>query len=194
MREIRQLHEQDKRVETGPVQFGEDWPGVFIRGDNAAYYAQALKHLLESEAGKGLYWLDRGQLEGLQSLLSGAVVGPAASFTEFTEVAPGVNQLDVQGGIFGGLKPAVPWLERAERLEDMSAKGRLRLWREDDGDVIVEVLPEEDGLVGNGASVQFCIPGTGGGRSPKTHAALLALMEAMAEDNREQPSRAPACR
>jgi hypothetical protein len=23
------------RVETGPVQFGDDWPGLFIRGDNA---------------------------------------------------------------------------------------------------------------------------------------------------------------
>jgi hypothetical protein len=33
--EIRKLPAQDKRVETGPVQFGEDWPGIFIRGDNA---------------------------------------------------------------------------------------------------------------------------------------------------------------
>jgi hypothetical protein len=31
------------RVETGVVQFGDDWPGVFIRGDNAAYYAMALE-------------------------------------------------------------------------------------------------------------------------------------------------------
>jgi hypothetical protein len=23
------------RVETGAVQFGDDWPGLFIRGDNA---------------------------------------------------------------------------------------------------------------------------------------------------------------
>jgi len=25
-----------KRVETGPIQFGEDWPGSFERGDNVA--------------------------------------------------------------------------------------------------------------------------------------------------------------
>ena len=28
----------DGRPETGPMQFGDDWPGVFIRGDNAVYY------------------------------------------------------------------------------------------------------------------------------------------------------------
>lgn len=26
---------QAERPETGPMQFGDDWPGVFIRGDNA---------------------------------------------------------------------------------------------------------------------------------------------------------------
>lgn len=31
------------RVETGVVQFGNDWPGVFIRGDNGAGYALALE-------------------------------------------------------------------------------------------------------------------------------------------------------
>ena len=30
------------RVETGVVQFGDDWPGVFVRGDDAAYYAGAI--------------------------------------------------------------------------------------------------------------------------------------------------------
>jgi hypothetical protein len=27
------------RAETGPMQFGEDWPGVFIRGDDALVFA-----------------------------------------------------------------------------------------------------------------------------------------------------------
>lgn len=26
------------RVETGPVQFGDDWPGYFMRGDNVVYF------------------------------------------------------------------------------------------------------------------------------------------------------------
>jgi hypothetical protein len=36
-----------ERVETGPVQFGSDWPGVFIRGDNALWYGQKLRVMLE---------------------------------------------------------------------------------------------------------------------------------------------------
>lgn len=44
--EVRKLPPVRERVETGPVQFGDDWPGVFIRGDNAAGFALALKDLL----------------------------------------------------------------------------------------------------------------------------------------------------
>lgn len=35
MTSFRQIEHVGDRVETGPVQFGDDWPGVFIRGDNA---------------------------------------------------------------------------------------------------------------------------------------------------------------
>jgi hypothetical protein len=31
---VRRLPAQEERVETGAVQFGSDWPGVFIRGDD----------------------------------------------------------------------------------------------------------------------------------------------------------------
>lgn len=75
---ITRLDEQEKRVETGAVQFGDDWPGVFFRGDNAALYALTLKQVLESEA-HCFDFLTRGQLEGLQSLLSSCVVGPFAA-------------------------------------------------------------------------------------------------------------------
>jgi hypothetical protein len=34
------------RVETGPVRFGDDWPGTFIRGDNAFYYAMSLRQVI----------------------------------------------------------------------------------------------------------------------------------------------------
>lgn len=43
---IRKLPAVDDRVETGPVQFGDDWPGVFIRGDNAFGYAMALEAIV----------------------------------------------------------------------------------------------------------------------------------------------------
>jgi hypothetical protein len=48
MTEIRKIDiELDERVETGPLQFGDDWPGLFIRGDNAAYYAMVLRYHLD---------------------------------------------------------------------------------------------------------------------------------------------------
>lgn len=34
------------RVETGPVQFDDDWPGVFIRGDNAFMFASSLEWVI----------------------------------------------------------------------------------------------------------------------------------------------------
>lgn len=34
------------RAETGPMQFRDDWPGVFIRGDNAFAMAMALEQAL----------------------------------------------------------------------------------------------------------------------------------------------------
>jgi hypothetical protein len=35
------------RIETGAVQFGKDWPGLFIRGDNAAWLAFQLNQAIE---------------------------------------------------------------------------------------------------------------------------------------------------
>jgi hypothetical protein len=34
------------RMESGPLQFGDDWPGVFLRGDHALHYAFTLKQYL----------------------------------------------------------------------------------------------------------------------------------------------------
>lgn len=74
MTEIRQLPAQQERVETGPVQFGDDWPGVFIRGDHAGWYAMNLKHVLESDL--PLDFLLASNLRNLQQDLAGCVVGP----------------------------------------------------------------------------------------------------------------------
>lgn len=35
------------RVETGAVQFGDDWPGLFIRGDNAYSLMMWIRRLTE---------------------------------------------------------------------------------------------------------------------------------------------------
>jgi len=36
------------RAETGPMRFGDDWPGVFIRGDNAFFYMKVCEALTAS--------------------------------------------------------------------------------------------------------------------------------------------------
>lgn len=64
------------------------------------------------------------------------------------------------------------------RLEDMSPNGHLRVTLDSCGDAIVEVFNGEDF-----ARVEFCSPGSGGGQSPRTRQALIALMVAIEEDN-----------
>lgn len=71
--EIRQLPAVYKRVETGPVQFGDDWPGVFIRGDSAGYYALQLGRLLEDANDPFAPVI----LRQLQQVLACCIVGPA---------------------------------------------------------------------------------------------------------------------
>lgn len=84
------------------------------------------------------------------------------------------------------MRPQAPCNRFIVRKEDMSVTGRLRLLRQEDGDMCVAIIDDE----GNQASVEFCTPGSGGGKSPKTLAALRALALAMMEDNEQDPSRA----
>lgn len=82
---------------------------------------------------------------------------------------------------------AAPWPATRDvaRLDDMSPSGHLRITLDNDNDVCVEVF--------NGqrfASVEFCNGGGGGGQSPRTRLALIALMVAMEADTAENRSRA----
>lgn len=56
------------RPETGPMKFGDDWTGVFIRGDNAGYYAMLLREALPQIE----HPISRGMLEGLLKTLEGS--------------------------------------------------------------------------------------------------------------------------
>ena len=68
------------RVETGPIQFGDDWPGTYFRGDNAGWYGMLLKNLLDTveqsiKDGKMEYSiLELCTLRGLQTNLSGCLL------------------------------------------------------------------------------------------------------------------------
>lgn len=80
--EIRQLPAQSERVECGAIQFGDDWPGVFIRGDNAGYYAMMLRGLLDGTFDIKKDAILRVQIESLQRSLAGCVLGPAAEMVK----------------------------------------------------------------------------------------------------------------
>jgi hypothetical protein len=43
---VTKLPAVEPRLETGPVQFGDDWPGLFLRGDYAAPMGFLLKGVL----------------------------------------------------------------------------------------------------------------------------------------------------
>lgn len=68
------------RIETGPIRFGEDWPGTFIRGDDSAFLSGQLKMALDllkrvdfTKLDLGVTKLDdvimRSALEGLLNTL-----------------------------------------------------------------------------------------------------------------------------
>ena len=40
---VPNLPAADTRIATGAIRIGEDWPGVFIRGDEALAFARALR-------------------------------------------------------------------------------------------------------------------------------------------------------
>ncbi|HFH3083630.1 TPA: hypothetical protein ACGJRU_003035 [Pseudomonas aeruginosa] len=76
----------------------------------------------------------------------------------------------------------LPLCEFFERREDMGS-GRLRLILDGDSDVCVAVISDE----GEMADVEFCVPFSGGGRSPKVRQALLDLCRAIRDENASNP-------
>lgn len=78
--------------------------------------------------------------------------------------------------------------EPVERFEDMSPRGKLSIMVQDDGDIIVGIIPTS--LEASRQFVQtaeFCTIGAGGGQSPNTREALRALIHAIKKDNKEYP-------
>lgn len=58
------------RVETGALEINDDWPGVFIRGDNAMHYAMSIKQaLVKLEAEPNLDIHSALAISSLKSLL-----------------------------------------------------------------------------------------------------------------------------
>lgn len=84
-------------------------------------------------------------------------------------------------------EPQITWPEakRVERSDDMSPHGDgvLQVMLDSDHDVVVSIRE-----LHQTSSVEFCT-GPGGGHSPKTREALIALMVAIEQDNKARPDR-----
>jgi len=59
------------RPETGKMKFGDDWSGIFIRGDNAKHYSIQLKQVL-SDVGSEAGMFAKTTLKGLIELMESA--------------------------------------------------------------------------------------------------------------------------
>ena len=69
------------------------------------------------------------------------------------------------------------------RYGDMSQTAHIRVGLDGDSDVYVSIYDDQ-----GGASIEFCTQCAGGGKSPRTREALIALMIAIEADNAETPS------
>jgi hypothetical protein len=63
------LPEGQQRIESGPLQVNEDWPGTFIRGDNAIYYAFSLQLMLDRLKREGIQLIPFGEENILKNLI-----------------------------------------------------------------------------------------------------------------------------
>ena len=57
------------RIETGPTQFGSDWPGLFVRGDDCMRFACALQAFLERHPIGNYDAIDSAPVKGLLEML-----------------------------------------------------------------------------------------------------------------------------
>lgn len=73
----RKFDAQEERV-GGPIQFGDDWPGIFLRGDNAAYLAFLLRSVINQDGGP-LHPITKVALEGYIEALAGCIVRPTTA-------------------------------------------------------------------------------------------------------------------
>lgn len=68
---IESFYSDSARIESGPVKPVGDWTGVFIRGDNANYYALLLDQILEQTQSDDVITIT--QLKNLSKLLKSSL-------------------------------------------------------------------------------------------------------------------------
>jgi hypothetical protein len=67
--DVRKFPEQEERVESGPIQFGNDWPGLFLRGDDCMGYITTIQLHMQAPTN-----YTRKMMESLLKQLSSSLV------------------------------------------------------------------------------------------------------------------------
>jgi hypothetical protein len=97
-----------QRAETGPMQFGQDWNGIFIRGGNAGYMAFELKHLLKAME----ELLETRNVDLFVSKIGGPISGPVHSLNMVIDCLSSSHQ-DATGVTVQHMKPFAECFERS---------------------------------------------------------------------------------
>lgn len=81
-----------ERIETGVVQFGDDWPGIFIRGDNAKMYELSLTIAIATIT----RLLSDGALPMEERIALSVITGLRDILREADKFAPGNEKVAIQ--------------------------------------------------------------------------------------------------
>lgn len=84
---VRRFPAEETRVESGPIMFGDDWPGLFMRGKDAHMYAGFLRELIFDRADMGL--ITKRVLMGLLDNLESSNAQNNDAFPTWHEVQDG---------------------------------------------------------------------------------------------------------
>ena len=95
-----------QRVETGPMQFGQDWNGTFIRGDNAGYMAFELTELQKAID----ELLETRNVDLFVSKIGGPISGPVHGLNAVINCLSNSHQ-DATGVTVQHMKPFAECLE-----------------------------------------------------------------------------------
>lgn len=109
------------RAETGPLQVGDDWPGVFIRGDNAMWYASVIDTILQGQNTRELPPFTTIAGKGLANLLKSCQASPRPE-----DLVPGLLEGSLWRHIDGGFYQKVGEGHHTDDMEETVAY--LHIW------------------------------------------------------------------
>ena len=73
----------EQRYITGVIQIDDNWPGVYIQGDNAIFYGKMLSELIESiDNDTKPHYMTKAMVKGLCELLQSCNVNIAKNIEE----------------------------------------------------------------------------------------------------------------